>query len=76
MQIDSNCSIAPIAVSVEEAGRIVSLSPHTIRAYIRTKRIRAAHVGRRVLVPVAELERLVSEGIEAGTSEKLRGIAQ
>ena len=54
----------PIAVDIQEAGRLTSLSPFTIRAYIRQKKLRAVHVGRRVLVPVAELRRLVSEGID------------
>ena len=52
----------PIAVDVQEAARITSLSTYTVRAYIRQKKIRAVHVGRRVLVPVAELQRLVTEG--------------
>ena len=49
----------PLAVSVEEAGRLVGLSKHTIRKYIRQGLIDAVRVGRRVLVPVASLERLL-----------------
>lgn len=49
----------PLAVDVETAAQLTSLSRYTIRAYIRKGRIRAVHVGRRVLVPMAELERLV-----------------
>lgn len=55
----------PLAVDVREAGRLLSLSPHTIRAYIRKSKLRAVRVGRRVLVPVAELERLAREGVPA-----------
>jgi len=45
--------VKPLAVSVEEAGRLVGLSKHTIRKYIRQGLIDAVRVGRRVLVPVA-----------------------
>lgn len=55
----------PLAVDVREAGRLLALSPHTIRAYIRKGRIKAVRVGRRVLVPAAELERLAREGVPA-----------
>jgi excisionase family DNA binding protein len=57
--------VEPIAVDVQEAARLTSLSPYTVRAYIRQKKLRAVHVGRRLLVPVAELQRLVAEGIES-----------
>ncbi len=53
----------PLAVDVREAARLTSLSPYTIRRYIRKGRIRAVRVGRRVLVPVAELERLARQGV-------------
>lgn len=60
----------PLAVDIREAARLTSLSPHTIRAYIRKgKRIRAVRVGRRVLIPVAELERLVREGIRSNGND-------
>ena len=53
----------PLAVRIEEAAKLVGLSKHTIRAYIRKGKIRAVKVGRAVLVPTAELERLVREGV-------------
>jgi excisionase family DNA binding protein len=52
----------PLAVDVREAARLTSLSPFTIRAYIRMGKIKVARCGRRLLVPMAELSRLVSEG--------------
>ena len=64
----------PIAIDVQEAARVTSLSPHTIRSYIRQKKIRAVHVGRRVLVPVAELQRVISEGIAADSPEERKVI--
>lgn len=60
----------PLAVDVREAARLLSLSPHTIRAYISKGRIRAVRVGRRVLIPVVELERLVREGVPAQAEEQ------
>jgi excisionase family DNA binding protein len=57
--------VEPIAVDIQEAGRLTSLSPFTIRAYIRQNKLRAVHVGRRVLVPVAELRRFVNEGTDS-----------
>ncbi len=53
----------PLAVSVEEAGRLVGLSKHTIRLYIKKGLIDAVRAGRRVLVPVTSLEKLVEKGI-------------
>ena len=52
-----------LAVDVLETARLLSLSKHTVRAYIRRGLIRAVRVGRRVLVPVSECERIVREGI-------------
>jgi len=61
----------PLAVDVREAARLTSLSVHTIRAYCGKKgRIRAVRVGRRVLIPIAELERLVREGVPASQVRK------
>jgi excisionase family DNA binding protein len=61
--------VEPIAVDVQEAARLTSLSPYTVRAYIRQKKLRAVHVGRRVLVPLAELRRFVTEGTDSTEKE-------
>lgn len=55
----------PLAVDVREAGRLLSISPYTVRAYIRRERIHAVKVGTRVLVPMTEVQRLASEGMPA-----------
>ncbi len=52
-----------LAVDIREAARLTSLSPHTIRNYIRKGRIRAVRVGRRILVPVSSLEHLLREAV-------------
>jgi excisionase family DNA binding protein len=53
----------PIAVDFKTAGRLTSLSPYTIRAYARSGKIRATRCGRRWLVPMEEIRRLVREGV-------------
>lgn len=52
-----------LAVNIREAARLTSLSVHTLRSYSRTGRIATVRVGRRVLFPLAELQRLVQEGV-------------
>ena len=52
-------SVKPIAVNVETAARMTSLSPHTIRNYIKTHRLQARHMGRRLVIPVKSLEELI-----------------
>ena len=51
----------PIAVSIQEAARLTSLSVRTITRHIKAERIRGIRVGRRLLVPVASLQALVSD---------------
>lgn len=46
---------AAIAVSVDEAARMVSLDPTTIRAAINTRALPAKKHGRRILIPVEAL---------------------
>ena len=53
----------PLAVDVREAARLLSLSPFTVRSYIRKGHIRAVKLGARVIVPLAEVQRLAREGI-------------
>ena len=48
-----------LAVDVREAGRLVSLSKYTIVDYVRRGKLRAVHVGRRVLIPMEALRELL-----------------
>jgi excisionase family DNA binding protein len=50
--------------NVESAARALSLSPWTIRAYIRQGKIRPIRIGRRVLIEVSEIRRLIEESRE------------
>jgi excisionase family DNA binding protein len=51
----------PLAVDIREAGRLTSLSPRTIRRYIKSGRIRAVRVGRRLLVPIDALRSVINQ---------------
>jgi excisionase family DNA binding protein len=49
-------------LNIQAAAEMLSLSPWTVRAYIRSGKIRAVRIGRRVLLESEELRRLVNEG--------------
>lgn len=46
--------------NVEEAARLLGISPWTVRAYIRDGRLRPVRLGRRVLLEETELERFIA----------------
>ena len=45
------------AVSIEEAARLYGLSKSTLRRGIQSRRLRAARVGRRIVIRISELEK-------------------
>ena len=51
-----------LAVDVKKAAEMTSLSPHTIRLYIRKGILPVSRVGRRVIISVDALRKLVREG--------------
>ncbi len=62
-QSEGQSQMAPLAVGIEQAARLLGLSPHTIRAYERKSLIKGIRFGTRVLIPTAELNRIIAEGI-------------
>ena len=48
----------PLAVSIEEAGQLLSISPHTIRGHIKRDVIQHVKIGRRLLIPMREIRAL------------------
>jgi excisionase family DNA binding protein len=52
----------PRAYSLTEGQRILSLSRSTLRRLEITNKIRLIRIGRRVLIPADEVERLLSDG--------------
>ena len=47
--------------NIESAAKALSLSPWTVRAYIREGKIRSVRIGRRVLIEASEIRRLIEE---------------
>ena len=50
--------------NIESAAKALSLSPWTVRAYIRQGKIRPVRIGRRVLIEPAEIRRIIDLGRE------------
>lgn len=61
----------PFGVNVKEAARLTSLSVHTIRAYCNSGKLAATRVGRRVVIPVENLSRLVRHGVGSKASDSM-----
>ena len=49
---------------IDSAAKVLSLSPWTVRAYIRQGKIRPVRIGRRVLIEPAEIRRIIDLGRE------------
>jgi excisionase family DNA binding protein len=56
----------PLAVGVDEAAKMLGVSSATIRRHVSCGRLRAVHVGKRVLLPMEVLEKVMVEGVAAG----------
>jgi len=63
MQTDAN-GPAPELIGIEAAAARLSLSPWTLRRWISDRRITSVRIGTRRLIPVAEIARLISVGVE------------
>jgi excisionase family DNA binding protein len=53
----------PRVVSVEEAARTIGLKPSTIRAWIGARKFGSVHLGRRVMIPMEEIDDLLERGL-------------
>jgi excisionase family DNA binding protein len=58
-----NRTTEPLAVDFKTAAKLTSLSVFTLRKYVREGRISGTKCGRRWLISMQELRRLVTEGI-------------
>jgi len=47
-------------VSIEEAARRLGLKPITVRTWAAARKIARVKLGRRVLIPVSEIDRLIA----------------
>ena len=59
-----------VSVSIAEASEMTGLSAQMFRKLIRAGKIKAAHVGRRVLVPIGEIERMTKAGAKLASSSR------
>jgi excisionase family DNA binding protein len=48
-----------IAVSLDEAEKLTSISRFTLRRQIKNGALKCAYVGRRLVIPLSELEKLI-----------------
>jgi excisionase family DNA binding protein len=55
----------PLAVSVEEAARRLSLSPRTVATLIATRELRSVKIGRRRVVTIKALQEFLRRDHEA-----------
>jgi len=60
----------PIAVSIRRAASLVGISPWSVRHAAKAGRLNIARIGRRTVVPVADLERFVRESTEGSRKRK------
>jgi len=63
-------AMTKLAVGLQEAQEMTGISHFTLRRMVRLRKIKAARVGRRILIPVSELENLVKPGAAHETGEK------
>ncbi len=54
--------LAPLAVGLDDAARLVGLSRFTLRRRIRAGQLRALRVGNRYIISMSELKRFVNGG--------------
>ena len=59
-----------LSVGLEEAQEMTGLSHFTLRRLVKNKKLKAARVGRRLLIPVSEIERLVKPGAELKSTSR------
>ena len=57
-------------LSIEQAAQRLGLRPITIRQWSATRRIARVKLGRRVLIPVEEIDRLIESNITPALPER------
>lgn len=66
---DERPTLTPIprlALSIPDAADAIAVSARTVEELIRMGELRCARIGRRIVVPVAELDRYLTRLVEAG----------
>lgn len=62
-----------LGVSLEEAAKLTSVSTFSLRRQIKSGNLKVARVGRRVVIPVSELAKLVSPERDAANDGRRKG---
>jgi excisionase family DNA binding protein len=57
-----------LSVGLEQAEEMTGISRHTFRKLVKRGKIKSARVGRRILIPIGELEKLVKPGANLGST--------
>jgi excisionase family DNA binding protein len=63
-------AMTKLSVGLQEAQEMTGISHFTFRRMVKNRKIKAVRVGRRLLIPVSELEKLVKPGTVSGTGRK------
>jgi hypothetical protein len=53
----------PRVLTIRDFARALSLQPPTIKAWLLQGRLAKVHLGRRVMIPVSEIDRLINENL-------------
>ncbi|NDQ55464.1 MAG: helix-turn-helix domain-containing protein [Acidipila sp.] len=70
---DTNAEILR-GYTLKEAARAISISENTLRLHIKRGSAAAIHCGRRVIVPGAEVARILREGLPSLATEKVGSV--
>ncbi len=52
----------PLAVDLKRGAEMTGVSIQTLRRYLRSGALKASRIGRRIVIPVSELQKLVQTG--------------
>jgi len=62
--LDPKQGTRPLAVGLREAANMIGVCKLTLEAYVGVGDIRAIRIGRRVLIPIKSLEKVMREGLK------------
>jgi len=63
-------------LSVADAARVLSISPYTVRFYLRAGKLHPVRIGRRVLLEQSELQRFVDDARSQTSTQQSSGESQ
>jgi len=63
VKAQKNPTLQPLAYSVPEAAEMIGIGVSKMYILMRDEKLRAIKIGRRTLIPLAELERVIEQGV-------------